>query len=82
MSETLKVCDQGCGKEFTEAESRGPTCYGCKLTGLSFAWKGGGGRTQKDFHTGTNAEICRQTEANAKRNGYDMTPVPRRAILV
>lgn len=69
------VCE--CGRRFTQRESLGVWCYPCKLSGLSFAWRGGGGHTKEDFHNTTNKEVADGIVREAKQNGYDVAPVPK-----
>lgn len=76
----LKTCE--CGKRFTEDESQGVWCYGCKLRGLSVNWVGGGGYGREAFSSGTVREHIDGQLALARANGTRVEPVPQRAELI
>ena len=79
-SSMFKTCE--CGKEFTEDQSSGVTCYRCKLDGLMVNWVGGGGYGRDAFHSGTVKEHVDSQLAQAEANGTRVEKVPERAELI
>ncbi len=51
METSLKSC--ACGRQFTQADSTGPSCFKCKLSTVGFGFRGvaGVGRSAFQEHT-------------------------------
>jgi hypothetical protein len=65
MDDVLKTCE--CGKQFTEAQSSGKHCFGCKTRSIGFAWVSGGGYGRSVFNRATIGEAIRQSDADAAK---------------
>lgn len=51
MESATTTCE--CGREFTPAQSSGPTCFKCKAQSIGFNWRGATGIGRKNFHDST-----------------------------
>ena len=74
MTNVLKRCD--CGREFTEAQSSGDTCFKCKLKTVGFTWRGVRD-TRESFSNETMPQVIRDTKRQAAENGIEIEPAGR-----
>lgn len=67
--ETLKTC--ACGREFTENESSGETCFPCKLGAVGFGFRGVTGPGRKNFNSHTIRSYVEAGDREIRRQGGD-----------
>lgn len=77
MVEASKLC--ACGREFTDSESTGDTCFKCKVSSVGFTWRGVRD-TRQSFSQETISERIRETERQAASNGIEVEPVGTRWV--
>jgi hypothetical protein len=73
------VCTE-CDSTFTSDQSSGDVCFRCKVRGLSWHFKGGGGYGRDAFRESTNREVAAKIVADAKANGHEVQPVGKRWV--
>lgn len=66
----MKEC--ACGREFTDEQSSGDTCFKCKVSSVRFGFIGGGGYGRESFHNYSTREIEKEIVEGAKRDGREI----------